>query len=332
MPRVREFLKLVRVEYVGFAYMAVLGALAIGGADLELATVGWVAVVNVLVLMWTFAHNDYCDLPVDRQRSELDERVLVKGTISPSQALLVIATGILAALAIGLFRFGAAPALALLGSIAFAFAYNRLSKRLPGADLLFASSATCLCLFGMLAAGGTLTELPGVALVVLAIVFIEHLFFNLIEGGLKDADLDVQGDVDNLATRLIECRDGRMTVSPLFKTLAFGMKAVAIALAALPFVLLDEPYGPAQLALLGLAAVVSVVSLHRLLAAREYDWRRMGQDMIAQEMASRALLPLMLLGRIGVGWVVVILLAPITWYLSTVYFVHGRLFALPKRF
>jgi hypothetical protein len=40
----------------------------------------------------------------------------------------------------------------------------------------------------------------------------------------------------------------------------------------------------------------------------------------------------MLLDRIGVAWALAIIAAPMVWYMATVYFLHGRLLALPKRF
>ena len=95
MASIREYMKLVRVEYIGFAYMAILGALAVAGADADANLIVPIAFVNVMVLMWTFAHNDYCDLSVDRMNEELDERVLVKGTVSRRSAAVLIAVGML---------------------------------------------------------------------------------------------------------------------------------------------------------------------------------------------------------------------------------------------
>ena len=333
MAPIREYLKLCRVEYSGFAYMAVLGALSVGGGNLRLDLVLWVAAVNVLTLMWTFAHNDYCDLAVDRQRVELDERVLVKGTVRPGEALWLIGTGIALALMLAWLATRAlAPVLALLLSIALAMAYNKMSKRLFGADVLFAASATCLSLFGMLVAREQVGSVPPIAMVVLGIVFVEHLFFNMVEGGLKDADLDGRSGIDNLATRFIECSAERMVVSRQFKVIAFLLKLTAIGLAFVPVAFLGEPSDPVQLLLLALCSAMALFFLYRMTSMRRYDWQRMGFAIIRQEMAARSLLPLMLLPRIGLVWVIIIMMAPLTWYLSTVYFLHGRLFALPKRF
>lgn len=335
MASTREYLKLVRAEYIGFAYMAVLGALCVVGRDAGSELILPVVFVNVMVLMWTFAHNDYCDLPVDRMNEELDERVLVKGTVTRREAGVLIGAGMAAGLAAAVLSFdGPRPAAALVASFAFAFVYNLLSKRIVGADLLFAASATFLCLFGVLAAAAhAAVEVPAVAYCLLGVVFVEHLFFNMIEGGLKDVDLDGRSGIRTVARRLIRCdADGTLHVSAVFRVLAYGLKAVTVCLAFLPFLALGERWTPVQMVVLVLNAGLAFHYLHRLVDVERYDWQRMGYDMIKQEMASRTLLPFMLLDRIGWGWALGILAAPMVWHTSTVWFLHRRLFALPKRF
>lgn len=335
MASIREYMKLVRVEYIGFAYMAILGALAVAGAGAEARLIVPIAFVNVMVLMWTFAHNDYCDLSVDRMNEELDERVLVKGTVSRRSAAILIAVGMLLGLLGSIIPFqGPLPTLALLLSFAFAFVYNMYSKRLPGADFLFAASATCLCLFGVCAATAyEQVAIPSIVWCLLGVVFVEHLFFNMIEGGLKDVDLDGKSGIKTIARRLIECDpDGTLRVGLRFRVMAYGLKALTVALVFLPFVFMDEPWTKPQMAILVFNAVLAFYYMHRLVDVDRFDWQRMGFDMIKQEMAARTLMPFMLLDRIGWGWAIGILAAPMVWHTSTVWFVHRRLFALPKRF
>lgn len=335
MAPIREYMKLVRVEYIGFAYMAILGALAVVGASADTALIAPIAFVNVMVLMWTFAHNDYCDLPVDRMSEELDERVLVKGTVSRRSAAILIAVGMILGLLGSVVPFeGLRPTMALLLSFVFAFVYNMYSKRIPGADFLFAASATFLCLFGVYAASAsTGAPIPPIVWCLLGVVFVEHLFFNMIEGGLKDVDLDGRSGIKTIARRLIQCDpDGTLHVGLAFRVMAYGLKTLTVVLAFLPFVLLDEPWTPPQMAILVLNAVLAFYYMHRLVDVDRFDWQRMGFDMIKQEMAARTLMPFMLLDRIGWVWAAGILAAPMVWHTSTVWFVHRRLFALPKRF
>lgn len=330
LSSIRAYLRLCRIEYWGFGYVALLGAFAQGGLVLAGGQVAALLVANVLFVAWTFAHNDFCDLELDRKADALDERVLVRGDLSPMQAVKLVSTLIALMLTISFTQLGLGPTLGFAAASVLAMSYDAISKRVLGSDLLFGASAACLALAGALAVGswGSVSDLAKCAI---AIVFVEHLFFNAIEGGLKDVMSDRRAGAITFAQRFIRVVGDRIEVSHTFVATAFGLKVTSIALALYGTSLATQsPLLP--IALIALLGVIALFFSARFILRREYDWPAMAKDLMPIEMASRLFVPVMLVQAIGWGVVALLFFIPAFWYVTLAKLVHARGMELPKRF
>lgn len=330
LSSIRAYLRLCRIEYWGFGYVALLGAFAQGGLVLSSGQVAALLVANVLFVAWTFAHNDFCDLELDRKADALDERVLVRGDLSPMQAVKLVSTSIALMLTISFTQLGLGPTLGFAAASVLAMSYDAISKRVLGSDLLFGASAACLALAGALAVGswGSVSDLAKCAI---AIVFVEHLFFNAIEGGLKDVMSDGRARATTFAQRFIRVVGERIEVSRTFLVTAFGLKASSIAIALYGASRSAATSWSTYLVLIALG-VAALVFTARLVLRDRYDWPAMAKDLMPIEMASRLFVPVMLVHAIGWGVVALLFFVPAIWYVTLAKLVHARGMELPKRF
>ncbi len=323
-------LKLCRVEYLAFGYISLLAAFAQCGRALPASILAALLVMNVLFVAWTFAHNDLCDLEVDRRTPALDDRVLVRGDLSPRAARIVIGVLLVSMLLVASMALPfRALAFVLVASL-LAIVYDHVSKHVLGSDLLFGVSAASLCLVGALAVA-PFEEVTLVAWIVVAIVFVEHLFFNAIEGGLKDVPNDKAAGAITLAQRFVATDGESMVIGRPFVALGLLLKSTTVGLAA--FALSRDPdTSRSQWIALAFFGGSALVFSFRLLSHRRYDWPKMAQDLMPIEMASRLIVPIVIASRIGWGGVALFFFVPAFWYLTLAKVVHSRGLALPKRF
>ncbi len=333
--KLKEYAKLARIEYSGFSCVVVIGALTVTGPGLSLSLALPLFFLNVLTLVWGFVHNDYCDRDIDRAAEELSDRPLVKGTVSPRAALRLIIVCVLLNLAVPLF-FARTLCLAiiLVGSIVLEALYNLLSKKFPGADFFYAGSAALLVLFGAVVAAGAqgLAGLGPLTWTILALQFIDHFFFNAVEGGLKDAVNDQKSGARTLASRALKKTGDKLTVSVFFKLVFIILKVATITLVFLPFVVLDLPCRPWQLVTLIILALASLGFTVKLLNIDPSARQKIATYAVRQEIASKFLVVFMLIGYIGIPWAAFLLLVPPAWFFVFNYILHGKPFSLPKGF
>lgn len=330
MSVVVPILKLCRIEYVGFGYLALLGAFAEIGLEISPSRAFALLLANMAFVAWTFAHNDLCDVEVDRRIAALDERVLVRGDLSMRAAKVLIASLIAVMIALSWRFAGGKSAVAFAAASAFAIAYDLVSKRLLGSDFLFAASAACLVLAGVFSANDGFT-MSGIGLVVVGVFFLEHLFFNAIGGGLKDVVSDHQVGAVTLAQRFVRVEGEAISIAPTFRIVGLSLKCGSFLLAAVP-VWSHASEAKLQSGLLAFVGAVAVFFSIRLLWRRRYDWLAIAKDLMPIEMASRLFVPLLLLDRIGGFLVALFFFVPAFGYLGFSRVVHSRGFALPKRF
>ena len=137
LGKLKEYLKLVRIEHAFMLSFAVLVAetIALGHLPQPTLPVLLSLLVPFFIEMAAFAENDYIDIKADIANRKHD-RPLVKGTIRPHNALRLAyacySVGVLLALFINLACFGIALVFALLSSV-----YNRKLKDLPAVGNLY---------------------------------------------------------------------------------------------------------------------------------------------------------------------------------------------------
>ena len=333
--KIKEYLRLTRLEYSGFSCVVVIGALTVKGSALEFTDAVLLFFLNVLTLIWAFVHNDYCDYEIDRRSKVLLERPLVKGTVSRKAALNIVVICVVINLMIALLVIkNIALAVILVASIILSIFYNAFSKEITGADFFYAASATLLVLFGALAVTDqkSVHELGPLTWIMLAIQFSDHFFFNAVEGGLKDVDNDSRQEAKTLASRSVIRQGHEMRVSRTFRACFLLLKMMTVFLVFTPFVFFELPYYFWQLLALGVLSAASVFYTVKILDVNLHDRRAVGRYALKQELACKSLIPIMLSAFIGLPWVAFLILVPFIWFNLFNYLLYGKLFALPESF
>jgi 4-hydroxybenzoate polyprenyltransferase len=332
----KEIARLLRVEYLGFSCVCVIGALAAAGRDLRLFDGLVLFLIHMFSIAWGFVHNDLCDVGHDRGSAVLRERPLVKGSVSRRQAGLLIGLCLLGAFGLAALIYGRPLPLAiLLLSAPPAAIYNRVSKRMAGADLLFAASATLLCLFGAAAVSPGVDSplrFPPLVWTVAAVEFVDHLFFN-IAGSLKDLIIDRRSGARStpIALGVTVGEDRAMIVPPRFKALLMSLKTLTVGLVFLPVLTAQVPVHPLQVPFLAAAALLALRRTWNLLSIEVFDRTRVARRIVRQENACKAMVPLMLVAHTGIGWMLFFLIAP-AWFLFFNALINGHPFQPPKTY
>jgi 4-hydroxybenzoate polyprenyltransferase len=259
-----EYLKLARSFNLALTAVApVLGALSMGeGSLLRLALL---FMVGAGAHIFGFVLNDYIDMRIDRLSSELRQRPLVSGTITPNKALAFALGGLAVMMALGYFLVMGHPraVVVLLFAAILATIYNLISKQFAGMDIFVASAIFFLCVFGAVSAAPDheILYVSRLGWIVCTLGGLQVLFMNIVAGGLKDIDHDSQGGGRTLAVAL-GCRvtgdEDRLEIPGSFRSLAYGIQAVFLLFLFAPFIL--GLAAPPMLEMAVLLAVLAALS------------------------------------------------------------------------
>jgi len=275
-----EYLKLARSFNLALTAVApVLGALAMGESSLLRLVL--LFLVGAGAHIFGFVLNDYIDMRIDTLSTELRQRPLVSGTITPNKALGFALGGLVLMMSLGyLLVMGHPRAVVVLGFAALlATIYNLISKQLAGMDIFVASAVFFLCVFGAVSAAPDheILYVTRLGWIVCTLGGLQVLFMNIVAGGLKDIDHDSQGGGRTLAVAL-GCRvwgdDNKLEITGPFRQLAYVIQLVFILFLFAPFVLwlVSPPLVELIIVLavlLGLSAAMLLVS-SRLLNLKRF--------------------------------------------------------------
>jgi 4-hydroxybenzoate polyprenyltransferase len=242
---VKARLRLWRVQTMALtALVPVVGALVFLGEPSTWTTVDASEVLPELILLFLvgclfhiygFVLNEWSDIEVDRASSDLQEKPLVSGMVSLGEAKwTAIGAGLATFPILALVTLDPPTHMILLGALAMAAAYDLWGKRFP-LDVLLAGSLTLLLLTGAMALGGfDPNYAPHVTLLLCVggLQFLQNLYQNAIEGGLKDADHDAAAGARTFAAVLgVRVRDdGELVGGAVFTWSALLIKAAQISL------------------------------------------------------------------------------------------------------
>lgn len=317
-----ELLRLGRIEFAGFLFCVMLsGALSLYGDAVRLSDVVVLLALALLSNQWSFAHNDWCDLEIDRNSSELVNRPLVRGTVSIAAVWTTIICCILANLAVAVIWLdGFWGLLVLLSSVILGLLYNKLSKVVPGTDILFAASTALLCFLGALLASGS-QKAPGLTWnlvwVVVAIQFIDHVIFNA-GATIKDVKNDSASSALTTAVFLgVKVGENdELLISERFRGAIILLRLLSLsALFTSPF-WTGVPFTVPQAMLL---AIVGSASLYLTISAMmisTFDRGLIGRRWMMQEATAKLMIPLLLAQTAGWGWCLFLIVVPFGWFLA----------------
>lgn len=326
---IKEYLKLSRIEFAGFLLsIIIIGALTVHGANLRFIDILPLCALAVFFNCWGFVHNDLYDVQIDRLSSELSLRPLVRGTVSSKEAVILIGLFLLATV---LCVVGFANNLKivfplLLVSIAFAGAYNMLSKKIPGTDILFAASTALLCTIGglfFIPSSILSAQHFHLLLLVSFICFLDFSFFN-IGSTLKDVKNDMSANARNIsiAMGVRVNTDNSLIIPSRFKLILFTLKLCSLFMAVYTSTLITQKMYTLLVFAMG---VFSFYLSYKATAVDVFDRREIGRIWLKQDVISKLILPLTLLPVIGIYWFVFLVSIPFLWFsiASTWLYGHG---------
>jgi len=325
VPAWKQYLRLVRPQSAaGTAMAPVLAAAALWPQYAwGYAHLASLFLVGVLVHLYGFALNEYMDLKVDRLAGALSQKPLVSGAIPPKNALYIALGFGIGAFVLGSILFPGIVTIPILGlSILLGGAYDVYSKRIPGSDILLGAWVFVFCLWGALTVAAWPTPLSWLV----SILFMVQLIFQTgVSGGLKDVEHDAASGARTPPLVFgVRVEDGRIIIPAGFKAYALGLKAANIVLVFIPFFLWATPYNYIQLGVLVAFSVMILALSVKALASKEFVRKQKMRLLLAQELLSFLLMPLLLLSVIEIRLALLFVFGPILWFMAWVGALYGR--------
>ncbi len=330
MGSVREYVKLVRpygILFLGFT--PVFGALCNG--QFNVFPLFILLCIGLLAHGFTFVQNDYYDIEVDRRSKYVVSRPLTTGMITKSQAFFIVLFSFSASIILAaIFLFTPRSFTLLLLSFFFMTLYNKYSKRAPAMEYVLGFGVFTYGLFGAFSAADAIAPL---AIIISSVGFLQWVFSVGISANLKDVEFDTKLGIRTTPVVLgVTVVHNTLKKPLIFSIYAYGIKAIHLIIAFLPFLLgyTSIAISGFQLPLL-LSLFISMIVilttfgiLHTPLQKRDSMLRYEG----AQEGFSLLLIPCVLLSylvvHIGVIPTIVIFLLLALWPIFILWVLYGR--------
>jgi 4-hydroxybenzoate polyprenyltransferase len=327
---VREYGKLIRpygILFLGFT--PVFGALCNGQFDgfhlVVLLSIG------LLMHVFTFVQNDYYDMDVDRQSTYVAQRPLITGTIPRSKAFLLVVFSFFSCVILSAAFLFALRSLAMLFVSFFLITlYNKYSKHVTGMEYVLATGVFTLGIFGAFTVSETITPL---ALIISSAGFLQWVFSVGVSANLKDVEFDTKLGIRTTPVLLgVHVADHTLKKPFIFTLYAYGIKAVHLLVAFLPFllgytafILFGFPVSLICFLLIGISIIITTYGiLNTPLKNRDRMLRYEG----VQEGFSLLLIPSTLLSYLvehfGVLPTILLFLLMIVWPLFILRALYGR--------
>lgn len=275
--------------------------------------------------VYGFVLNEWADLEVDRASQDLGDKPLVSGRITPGEAKwTAVAAALLCFVPMALLTTDPWPHATLACAVLAAGAYDLWGKRFP-LDVVLAGSLTLILIAGAQAVGALDLSVPR-HLTLLACVgglqFLQNLYQNAIEGGIKDADHDAVAGARTyaavLGVRITE--DGDVATGRVFTPSALVMKGVQMALllyTAVKMTDLSSQGFPGHLWLvLILALAVMVVTTSLMLPPVRFDRARLKRMFSIHELATFGAIMTVLVPLLGEEVAIGLFLLPMVWFMT----------------
>ncbi len=324
----REWFKLVRLQSgAATAITAVFGAiLLMPGHNINILHLMMLFVIGLLFHFYGFALNEYSDVEIDKYSKELSEKPLVSGSIKRNHALYAALMAIILAFAVSLIYFKSLQAvLAFLIAVLLGAVYDLYGKRFFGADFVLGMSIFFFCIFGALTVS---TELTPVVLSVAFLFFIQLAFQTGITGGMKDIPHDFLAGA-NTSPVYLGCRviGKKLIVTDGFRMYVLGMKAAHTFAIIIIFwldliELSDVPF--IQIFILTLLILSMWATTIKALSIKTFDRKRLMQLLGVQEIVTYPIVPILIMGMIGIWYAAFLLLFPIIWLALFLFIIYGK--------
>jgi 4-hydroxybenzoate polyprenyltransferase len=311
-----EFAKIIRLKSLGMSMVPVIGALSVHG-DLSFYDFIVLFFIGILINAVGFMLNDLIDIKRDSESSDFSERPLVKGILPTIFVKKLIVLFIVVALLSATLYFQNLFALLvlMLGS-GFGILYDIYSKKIYGVDIFLAAAFALFCLFGMLTQTSRLFNFN---IILLLLVFFQILYFNIIEGGLKDAYADSSTKAKTLAVKFGVGTIPEVRIPLKFRLVALGLEGIVFILTISPFLFIPNIY-QFEFWFISLGFIVAIgvsyaITMFKMLTINIFQRDNLRFMIGAQEL-KRYLNYLGILSLIaGFLWPIILIGVPILWAL-----------------
>ena len=297
------------------ALFFIFGALIAGQRDPFLIVV--VFAVGLLYHIYGHVLNDYADIEVDRQSSELKNKPLVSGVIPKEHALIITIASIVAIYIFTVVYFpNISTMLFITLAIILGSIYNLFGKRIPGiSDLVMATFYTLSFFYGVSTFSVHYTNL---IYIVGALIFVSVAFANVVEAGLKDVDHDHLSGAKTLAIVMgVKVKDGKLVATRMYKTLACSLLAICFILLML---MLYQPeinffdYNVIPLLLVAILIIATIVGCYKILNIQAFSRSKVKKLYFLINTGVGVLFVICLYPLLGPIISIILLVAPPAWY------------------
>jgi len=329
--RLKEYSKLLRLHFMLWAIIPIIGALTVKGQSVEISDICILFFIGLISTTAGHVFNDYKDYKIDKHSRYASERPLVKGTIPRKNALIIcLIITLINFIVVVIFYPYFWPILIRIITFFTALLYNITSKKFIGADIFAGGSVALLCLFGAVAVldhSQGIFDISYIAWIVIGLIFIQGYFYNAIEGGLKDIENDTKTKTITVPILFkVKQKDNKIIIPNDFKIFALSLKIFTIIIVFLPFIFFSYGYNYIQIFLLINFSFWMLISTIQLLRMKIFDRKKIGYYNQLQEGFCYFLLPILLFTIIGIYWTAILFVYPIIWSLFFKYIVYGKSF------
>ena len=276
--KIREIAVLIRIQQVGTSVTAVIGALTVVGAELDLKNLLLLFLIGVITNIGGQTHNDIMDIEIDKRSKELKKRPLVSGTVSMKTAKIIILVCLLAVIALLIVYIPNIYAISILFiSFGFGTLYNIYSKKLPGADLFLSVCMALLVLFGAITVTDNFKGFQDIRIltwIIVIITFIHVFLMDALGGGLKDLKNDRDAGSKTLALFLGLKANKELHISLSYKFVILFFDILTVVFATVPFFIFDIEYSYPQIVLIVLLLIGMIYSTIILLNMKLFDRKK----------------------------------------------------------
>jgi 4-hydroxybenzoate polyprenyltransferase len=336
-PRLKEFITLFRLQtgattalapVVGYI-LAVL--ITYGTIDaIDFFDIAVLFTIGILIHIFLFVYNEYRDVDIDRLSPDLQEKPLVKGVIAKREALnVVIASMVIPFVLVLIFYFNYLTIILFILVYIFNATYDLIGKKLVGADIFIAIGIFLSVLFGASVVTGDFYRL---IILTGLLGFLQIMFNNSVEGGLKDVDHDIIGGARTIALASgVRARDNRVRITGAFRSYAWMIKIihilVLILLLSTPILLTELETHQFSFLIYGLLfflILIIFVTMFRFLNMVEFDREKMKKIFSVHEISTYFLVPIALSPLLGLWITLALLLFPLFWYIILNVILYGQ--------
>jgi 4-hydroxybenzoate polyprenyltransferase len=324
--KIIAYLQLLRFHAAASeSVLILLGALLMGLRDIFMLSI--LFLIGLFYHIYGYVLNDYADLELDKQSSDLSKKPLVSGMIPKEHALFLTIVGLIGGYVIVFIYLRSLIPLCLFSlAILFGGIYDLYGKKVPGiSDFIIAGSLMFAFFFGASAVSSYFSVpvyLTGL------LIFVAIVFVNVVEGGLKDVDHDYLTGGKTLAILLgVKVHEDRLLITKKF--IGFGCGLIGACVLLLLFLFMQPEIDLFHGKYIELAFVVVLLVIILVLSVRFFQLKIFDRSKIKRLYAiinglAGVLLFFGIYPIIGLVALVVLLALPVTWYVVFNLLLYGK--------